>query len=138
MANNYSRQRETVYTVLRSTKTHPSADWIYEQCKQVIPNISLGTVYRNLELLAQQGKIVKINVAQDKDRYDADTTQHSHIVCPDCGKVRDCIPSRGIDAALGIECAEHGDTGYSLVFTGLCDDCEAKRKMQSESVSSYN
>ncbi len=130
MANNYSRQRETVYQVLSSTHSHPSADWIYARCKQLMPRISLGTVYRNLELLVEQGKAVKIAVAQDKDRYDACVVPHSHFVCSVCGKVEDCVPSDKIEDALVGECDRRGFDRYSLMFFGVCDEC--KRTEQSE------
>lgn len=121
---NYSRQRETVYNVLKSTNSHPSADWIYEQCKKELPNISLGTVYRNLELLINQGKAIKIAVAQDKDRYDADTSLHFHCECPVCGKVSDIEISDGLRAMLDKEAITKNYNSYSLTFIKCCDKCK--------------
>lgn len=123
MANNFSLQRETVYEVLRSTKSHPSADWVYARCREKLPGIGLATVYRNLEALVEQGRAIKINVAQGKDRYDADTSPHSHIVCPVCGRICDCETDSAVAEALDRECAARGHRGWSLVFTHACPGC---------------
>lgn len=134
MANNYSRQRETVYQVLSSTKSHPSADWIYQRCKEIAPGIGLATVYRNLELLVEQGRAIKINVAQGKDRYDADVTPHFHTVCPICGRVSDCESDEQLTQALDNECAKRGYEGWSLVFTAECTRCGTDKKSKIEEI----
>ena len=125
---NYSRQRETVYDVLRSTKDHPSADWIYGECKKIIPNIGLATVYRNLEQLVAQGKAIKVPVGQDKDRFDADVSLHVHGACPVCGKVWDEEVSAHLNDALKAECEKNHSDGYSLTFFRVCGECKAKQE----------
>ncbi len=125
---NYSRQRETVYNVLRSTKDHPSAAWIYDECKKIIPGIGLATVYRNLELLVAQGKAIKVPVGQDQDRYDADISLHFHGACPICGKVWDEEISAPLNAALKAECEKNNSEGFSLTFFRVCGDCKAKQE----------
>lgn len=130
MAGNYSVQRETIYQVLKSTKTHPSADWVYRRCRDVLPGIGLATVYRNLELLVEQGRAIKINVAQGKDRYDADVTPHFHTVCPICGKVSDCDTDGVIAKSLDGECERRGYQGWSLIFTDVCPDCRSTKQIK--------
>ncbi len=127
MAGNYSVQRETIYQALKSTKIHPSADWVYARCREKMPGIGLATVYRNLEALVEQGRAIKINVAQGKDRYDADISPHFHTVCPVCGKVSDCETDEDIVALLERECGKRGYQGWSLVFTDVCPDCRTNK-----------
>ena len=85
----YSRQRESIKEYLMSTKEHPTADMVYLHVKQEFPNISLGTVYRNLNLLADIGEIIKISTLNGGDRFDGTTTPHYHFFCTDCGAVLD-------------------------------------------------
>lgn len=127
MAGNYSVQRETIYQALKSTKIHPSADWVYARCREKMPGIGLATVYRNLEALVEHGRAIKINVAQGKDRYDADISPHFHTVCPVCGKVSDCETDEYIVALLERECGKRGYQGWSLVFTDVCPDCRTNK-----------
>lgn len=120
-AKRYSRQRELIYQTLRNTKEHPSADMIYQALKPDNPSLSLGTVYRNLNLLAAEGRIVRI--PSSVDRYDGDTSPHSHFVCTRCGSVRDLdLPyNRELDeAAARTDCRV---TGRIILFTGLCAQC---------------
>ena len=81
---NYSKQREALLRVLRSTRSHPTAYWVYEELRKEIPNISLGTVYRNLAKLAQNGDILKLDIISDKERFDGFTARHAHFVCNEC------------------------------------------------------
>lgn len=124
---NYSRQREAVYGILRSTKEHPSADWIYGECKKIMPGIGLATVYRNLEQLVSQGKAIKVPVGQDRYRYDADTSPHCHGACPVCGKVWDETVSDSLNEALANECEKNSSDGFSLTFFRVCGECKAKQ-----------
>ncbi len=116
-----SRQREAILEVLSSTKSHPTADWIYEELKKSYPNIGLATVYRNLRLFEEQGLLIKLDVGDGFDHFDADTSEHSHFFCQSCKKVLDIkIPKQEFQSLL--------PDGYSyerhqLVFFGKCDDC---------------
>ena len=123
---NKSKQRDVVYDVLCGTVSHPTADWIYDEARQVLPEISRGTVYRNLKELQGAGKLIKVEGIFEKDRYDADTSLHAHLVCRECGSVVDFTP---IDmenvfqiGQLDGACVEN----YSLVYHGLCFDCNNK------------
>ena len=85
----YSRQRESIKEFLRSRTDHPTADTVYENLRQIYPNISLGTVYRNLSLLSDRGDILRLSCDGKTDRFDADTRPHYHFMCKQCGCVQD-------------------------------------------------
>ena len=83
------RKRDAILTCLRSTETHPSAEWIYENVRQEIPDISLATVYRNLALFKEQGMISSLGTVKGIERFDANTAPHVHYICTSCGDVVD-------------------------------------------------
>lgn len=89
MALKRSRQREMIKSFLMGRKDHPTADVIYSNLKQQDPNLSLGTVYRNLTLLSDMGEILRLRVGDGVDHFDADTSEHYHFVCTECGSVID-------------------------------------------------
>lgn len=120
----YSKQREALLTLLRSTHSHPSADWLYENLRKEFPNISLGTVYRNLAVLADSGEIMKIQTSSNKEHFDGFTDKHHHFVCRGCDKIFD-VSIDGIEKAEK-QAAEKLDAdveGSSLVFYGICKEC---------------
>ena len=84
----FSRQREIIKEIVCSTKSHPTADWIYSEAKKKIHNISLGTVYRNLKTLEEIGSIKLIH-DHDQVKYDGNTEEHHHLKCIECGKLID-------------------------------------------------
>ena len=84
----YSPQREIINKIVCSTKTHPTADWIYLEAKKKIKNISLGTVYRNLKTLEDLGSI-KLIYDQNQVKYDGNTDHHHHLKCSVCGVLID-------------------------------------------------
>ena len=119
-----SRQRDLVLRILRSTKNHPTADWIYESARKNLPNISLGTVYRNLNLLKDEGKIQELCYGKGVCRYDGDLRDHYHVRCLECGSVED-VPHISPRAS---SCEIENLTGYRihahrLEFVGLCPNC---------------
>ena len=85
----YSRQRESIKTCLMGRKDHPTADALYTSIREQFPNISLGTVYRNLNLLVDLGEIRKLSCGDGTDHFDYDTSPHYHFVCKECGKIMD-------------------------------------------------
>ena len=89
MAQKYSRQRELIKDFLCTRKDHPTADVVYMNVRQQFPNISLGTVYRNLTLLSGTGEIQRLRLGDGVDHFDADTSPHNHFVCTKCGCVQD-------------------------------------------------
>ena len=83
----YSRQREAIVQYLTGRTDHPSAESVYQALRQTHPNISLGTVYRNLTLLADLGEIARLRLGDGVDHFDADTSRHYHFICSECGSV---------------------------------------------------
>jgi Fe2+ or Zn2+ uptake regulation protein len=123
-ARRRSRQREVILGVVCSTDTHPTADWIYEQVRRQIPTISLGTVYRNLKVLKEEGAVVELDYGASHSRFDARTSKHSHFRCENCGRVFDLDLPDG----LGWEGAVGQTTGFTvhrhrLEFYGKCSAC---------------
>ena len=114
----YSRQRELIYEALRQTEQHPTAEMIYQWLKPANPSLSLGTVYRNLNLLADEGAIRRM--AFPVERYDAKTMPHPHFCCDQCGAVYDLhLP---YDAELdrqALLASGHDVTGHEVVFHGI-------------------
>lgn len=124
MAHKYSKQREEIRSFLISRKDHPTADVVYTNVRKSYPNISLGTVYRNLQLLSDLGEIQKINVGDGLEHFDADTSTHNHFICSSCGAVID-LEMENIDFLTGLaEKSFDGKiNGYSAYFYGLCSNC---------------
>ena len=122
----YSRQREIVYGVLNGNKTHPTADAVYETAREKEPNISLGTVYRNLKMLADEGKIITLETRDKKIHYDADVSLHEHFLCDECGKIYDLF--RVTDGRDKL--AEEGFlvTDAKTIYYGICPECLKKQK----------
>lgn len=116
---------------LRSKNNHPSADELYERVRQRLPRISLGTIYRNLEVLSQLGEIQKLNLSGSLKRYDGTPSKHYHIRCIRCDRVDDApiAPLNQIEDEL-YQATVFEIIGHNLEFTGLCPACtkEAQRK----------
>ena len=125
----YSRQRECIKTFLIGRKDHPTADTVYMHVRQQYPNISLGTVYRNLTLLSDIGEISRLNVGDGVDRFDADTSPHQHIVCTCCGCVQDLyLPDAGKIMNMANECYDGIITNQTIHFRGTCYECLKTRE----------
>lgn len=122
----YSRQRLAILNELKSRFDHPTADTIYAKVRKTIPNISLGTVYRNLAFLAQQGDIIKIPATAGSEHFDGNPAPHYHFKCNVCGSVSDVavdlmenlteMAGRLVDGVV---------TGHSIMFEGKCRACNA-------------
>lgn len=124
MALKYSRQREVIKDFLCTRKDHPTADVVYMNVRQQYPNISLGTVYRNLTLLSDMGEILRLRVGDGVDHFDADTSAHNHFVCTKCGSVID-LKMDSIDFITEIAAKNfsgHID-GHTTYFYGVCSGC---------------
>lgn len=120
----YSRQREAIKTFLMNRTDHPTADTIYTSLRREYPNISLGTVYRNLSLLVDLGDISRISTGATAEHYDANMTPHQHFICTKCDKVYDVQIddiNTLVQAASRIcpgrinSCRTH--------FYGICEEC---------------
>ena len=122
-----SRQRERILQVLKRTTSHPTAEWVYEQVRQQIPHVSLGTVYRNLHILTAQAKIRELDFGEGLHRYDATVEQHYHFVCDQFGVVRDLAVPPQTDLNDRMRDIVPGDiTAHRLDFYGICNDCLGK------------
>lgn len=124
----YSKQREIILKVVKESMDHPNAEVIYEKVKQEIPNISLGTVYRNLNHLADYGLIARISIPGDCDRFDHTIRDHAHFHCIECHKVEDIPVNYISDLKNKVkENTKNEILSYNLVFTGICKDCNRKK-----------
>ncbi|MDR2630797.1 MAG: transcriptional repressor [Spirochaetaceae bacterium] len=85
----HSKKRDAILEMIRSTASHPGAQWVYEQLKPVIPDLSLGTVYRNINFFREEGLVVSLGVVNGEERFDGDVRPHPHLVCRRCGRVVD-------------------------------------------------
>ena len=123
-ARKYSKKREAILEALKNTKEHPSAEMLYARLKPEYPDLSLGTVYRNLAIFIRDGAAVSVGTVAGQERYDADTRPHAHFICSECGRVLDvCCPclsalDREVEKETGGEVI-----GHSLSFSGVCYDC---------------
>lgn len=130
MANaKFSRQREAIREYLASTKCHPTADMVYNHVQTIYPNISLGTVYRNLNQLVDQGDALKLSLMDGMDHFDYDTSEHYHFVCKECGCVLD-LEMESINHVNTIAGSSFGGKieGNITYFYGICPSCTEKIK----------
>ena len=120
----FSRQRQMIYEQVKNHPVHPTADEVYTALKKDCPNLSLGTVYRNLNLLSDMGMLMKIHVGGDKDRFDGQTAPHCHFFCEKCGRVFDVESEdiRGIEKRV-LERDGHTVTGIEINLRGVCRNC---------------
>lgn len=123
----YSRQRESIKEFLATRTDHPTADIIYMNIKEIYPNISLGTVYRNLSLLEELGEIIKISSGSGADRYDGHVEPHYHFICTNCHSVSD-LKMEGIDHINLIASQNFSGEieGHVTHFYGKCGNCVKK------------
>ena len=128
-AMKYIRQRESIKHYLMTTKEHPTADTVYMHVKKEFPNISLGTVYRNLNLLTDIGEAVKISTPNGGDRFDGRLEPHNHFLCTKCGRLLDLeLDMKSIEEVNRLA-AENFDgiiQSSSMLFYGECSDCIKK------------
>ena len=120
----HSKQRQSILELLRSTETHPTANWLYDKLRNEFPNLSMGNVYRNLSILVEQGLIGRIDFGSTFDRFDANIEQHYHFVCEDCGAIVDLeLP---VDNQLNDKVNETTNLKarrHNIQFYGLCGKC---------------
>lgn len=133
-ATRMTKQRALILQELRSLKTHPTADEIHALVRKKMPHISLGTVYRNLDLLAAGNEILKLEYAGFQKRFDGCIKEHQHVRCTCCGKVGDVEPPlEAPEGAAKKVCADGFNiTGARLEFFGLCAECCREISMESK------
>jgi len=111
--------------VLRSTDLHPTADWIYDEVRKTIPNLSKGTVYRNLKILQEAGEISELNLSGTVSRFEGRQKKHYHFRCGKCGRVFDL--DEPVNNELDERVAKRNGFRvlyHQLEFRGLCEDCQ--------------
>lgn len=121
---NYSKQRETILNTLKENVVHPTAEYLYDVLKRENSSISLATLYRNLNQLAENGIIKKIDGLESSSHYDHNTHEHYHFICDKCKKVYDI----SADVAPDLVKKAQDETGFTIngsdiVFHGICKDC---------------
>ena len=122
------RKRDAILNCVRATTTHPSAEWVYENVRTQMPDISLATVYRNLSLFKEQGLIRSLGTVNGVERFDGNTEPHVHFICTQCGGVQD-LPEISVPEELNSAVARSSGgrvDSCQLSFTGICGEC---RKM---------
>ena len=122
-------QRTEILRYLAGSGEHPDAETIYKRVRKVMPAMSLDTVYRTLRLFEQKGVIVRMGAGCERARFDANTTQHHHFVCTDCGMVRDFYDDRfdRLKPPRGVEDMGYVNAAY-VELRGVCERCQKKRK----------
>lgn len=124
-----SKQRDAIVAFLKTRKDHPTADVVYQEIRNTIPNISLGTVYRNLSLLSDRDEILRLSCDGKMDRFDADTSPHYHFICKDCGCVLDIlIPYSDEIDKLAAKNFDGTILSHSLLFEGYCKNCKTQQQ----------
>ncbi len=122
-----SKQREKILALLRSTGTHPTANWLFRKLRKEFSNLSLGNVYRNIGILVEQGLISRIAFGSTFDRLDANMKPHYHFICENCDSIidLDIRPDESLnvwpDKSLGFKVTRH-----EIEFYGLCPKCSNK------------
>lgn len=121
-----SKQKDSILRVVKGTNSHPTAEWIYAQVRREIPNISLGTVYRNLKLLKQGGEILELGLVGSLSRFDGITQNHYHFRCEQCDRIFDVDEpvNKEVDKRIAQK------TGFTvfyhvLEFRGRCQNCQS-------------
>lgn len=119
-----SKQRQMILDAVRAADNHPTAEDIYNTVRRQVPNVSLGTVYRNLNLLSQMGEIQKLELGCENDRFDRTCTPHAHFICSRCGSVTDLTPSiqAGAEQLVAKGCQAVVKQVMVTAY-GLCEQC---------------
>lgn len=123
-----TKQREAILRLLRETTSHPTADQIYDDVRKEMPNISKGTVYRNLKVLQEMGLVSELNLNGTVSRFEVKQKSHYHFRCERCGRVFDIDEpvdkelDRRVARRKGLKISHH-----QLEFRGLCQDCQLQR-----------
>lgn len=122
-----SRQREAILAELCKVKTHPTADEVYDMVRKIMPRISLGTVYRNLDFLSSRGVVLRIGGAGTQKRFDGNPVPHPHLRCSVCGRVDDlehplALPELSAEQSMG-----YGNLRCDVEFVGVCPMCAGEK-----------
>jgi len=122
-----SKQRSAILDAVKNTKCHPTADWVYTEVRKSIPNISLGTVYRNLARLAEEKVITKLNMGTSSEHFDGNVKPHYHVACVECERIFDIEENVNFDINKWASKFFNGEIyEHYTVFTGKCSECNNK------------
>ncbi len=134
-AGKHFKKRSAILEYLRSTTAHPSAETVYTDLKQQIPDLSMGTVYRNLNLFRQQGLASVVATVRGVERFDGNTTPHVHFICSECDSVLDLMEIQVPEALKNqaSSCIGGRADECQLSFTGICGACLNHNRMGGES-----
>ncbi len=128
-----TRQRRAILEALAGMRTHPTAHEVHRMVRRRLPRISLGTVYRNLELLSERGLIGKLEAGGSRRRFDADVREHYHVRCLGCGRVADVsVRLPGSLEGKIRRASDYEIVGHRLEWVGLCPKCTRKRPTSHE------
>jgi Fur family transcriptional regulator, peroxide stress response regulator len=128
-----TKQKELILLILEGTSEHPTADWIYEEARKQMTHISKGTVYRNLAILFEEGKISELNLSGTITRYEVKQKPHYHFRCEQCERVIDL----GRPVEVGLDKKVEKETGlkvsyHQLEFRGICRECQKKTNKEKD------
>ena len=128
VSTKHFRKRDAILSYLRSTNQHPSAEMVFTQLKAEIPDLSMGTVYRNLSLFKQQGLVSSVATVKGVERFDGYTEPHVHFICQECDAVIDLMDMQVPESLKSVaeSCSGGSVSDCQLSFTGLCRDCQTK------------
>lgn len=119
-----TKQRTVIKNIIRSTKCHPTADWIYQEARKAIPDISLGTVYRNLQVLTNESYIQELNYGKGFSRFDGNPEPHYHFVCEKCGNITDFeLENISVVLTEAQKLLSGSINSHRLELYGVCADC---------------
>ena len=124
-----TKQRQVILEEIKKVTSHPTADEVYALVRKKLPKISLGTIYRNLEFLAGQNQILRLDWAGNQRRYDGNTADHFHLHCVQCGQVKDLLIDypQEMGEKVALE-TDYDLLGCRLEFVGLCPRCQTKKQ----------
>ena len=127
---NFSRKREAILQKIRGSHIHPTAEWVYQELKNEYPDLSLGTVYRNLTRFKEDGTIRSLGVINGQEHFDGELNAHDHFLCAECGQILDLVRPAFLEESI-----EHLEKtsnlmvrSYDLLLRGTCPACCKKQK----------
>ncbi len=121
-----SRQRDLILKIVRESTDHPTADMIYRRARESMPNISLGTIYRDLTQLVLQEEIKSVSMSGGAIRYDFEMTGHGHFFCKKCQTLTDIDKENRFKEFIKKELGNYDIEDYNVVITGICPTCNEK------------
>jgi Fur family ferric uptake transcriptional regulator/Fur family peroxide stress response transcriptional regulator len=125
-----TQQRQIILNIIKSTDIHPTADWIYKKAREYIPNISLGTVYRNIKVLKEEGLIKELTDGK-LARFDGRVDRHFHFKCVSCGNIYD-IEAEDIKVAENLRDKGYLILEYEISMKGICKNCLEKKEKKKK------